>query len=73
MRESTLSYNEALQMAQEFVHDTCEGQDVEIVDIECDCDKYPCPRELGSWSGTTCGVAVVDCKGRNIYEVAYHE
>lgn len=68
MRQSVLTYKEAM----ELVSDYAGRDDCRIVEASANCDAFPCPLEFDSWSGETNAIYVYDdVMGKELFAVAY--
>lgn len=75
MRTSTLTYNEALAEVNQRVEWLKEdGVNTYIEERSADCSAFPCPNELGTWSGETNAIYLYNEEtNEEIFVCAYWE
>lgn len=80
MRTSVITYNEAVNEVKDFFREKgLEWNNEKYInqytvrENSADCDAFPCPRGLDSWSGETSALYVEDEDLNEVFAVAYWE
>ena len=80
MRISVITYNEAVNEVKDFFREKgLEWNNEKYInqytvrESSADCDAFPCPRGLDSWSGETSALYIEDEDLNEIFAVAYWE
>lgn len=69
MRMSVLYREEAEREVANYM----DGRtDLYVREDAADCENFPCPDELDSWSGTTMALYVEDEGGNEVFACAYY-
>lgn len=67
-RESVLLQEEAQELIANYVGDS---ENYHVEERSTNCESFPCPTELESWSGETNAIFVYNLDMEEVYAVAY--
>ena len=72
IKYSAMSYNEAMEMINDYVADHSDNENLVIEHRSADCSSFPCPLGLDTWSGETSAIYVWDSEeNEDVFAVAY--